>query len=86
MDGCRDTLWFAIFSFIEINIADDCLSLLNRSMEYELLTRQQVADILNVHPATLDRMRQRGEFIEPSMIGRIVKFRSDRLKEWLAAR
>lgn len=52
-------------------------------MDYELLSKQETADLLKISSVSLDRIRRRGEFIQPTMIGRTIKFRSDRVKEWL---
>lgn len=53
-----------------------------------LLTTDEVAAALNVHPRTLRRMRNRSSagFPEPLLIGRAVRWRGEQIRQWIGGR
>ena len=50
-----------------------------------LLTSNEVADALNVHPRTLMRLAQdvHSKFPKPVLLGRAVRWRADHIQAWM---
>ena len=48
-----------------------------------LLTSQEVAKCLGVHPRTLLRAAQRGDLPKPVRIGRLIRWSARAIDEWL---
>ena len=57
-------------------------------MTGRLLTARQVADLLGVNPETILRWRRRGELsgVGVRLPGGAIRFREDKLEEWLEER
>lgn len=55
-------------------------------MEYTLLTKKELADILKVNWQTLDALRRRGGFVRAIKVGASVRFRSTDVQAWLDER
>ena len=52
----------------------------------ELLSRAQAARRLTVHPNTFDRFRREPDFPKPLHIGRVLRWRSDQIHDWIERR
>jgi len=52
-------------------------------MDYSLINKAEVAKLLTVRPATVDKMRRQGEFIRPTKVGGTLRWRDIDVQAWL---
>ena len=52
-------------------------------MDYSLINKAEVAKLLTVRPATVDKMRRQGEFIRPIKVGGTLRWRDIDVQAWL---
>ncbi len=52
-------------------------------MNYTLLTKLEVAELLTVSIATIDRLRRQGDFTRPVMIGGALRWRDLDVQAWI---
>lgn len=54
-------------------------------MDYRLLTKREVAEILTIKTHTLDTLRRAGNFVSPVKIGGSIRRRSIDVAAWIDA-
>ncbi|MCX7399967.1 MAG: helix-turn-helix domain-containing protein [Planctomycetales bacterium] len=57
-----------------------------KTLEPITLTIGQVADLLQISTLTVRRMWQRGEFVAPVSLGRVIRWRKTDVEDWLKNR
>jgi excisionase family DNA binding protein len=57
-----------------------------KTLEPITLTIGQVADLLQISTLTVRRMWQRGEFVAPVSLGRVIRWRTTDVEDWLKNR
>lgn len=54
-------------------------------MEYTLLTKREVAELLTIKTHTLDALRRAGKFVPPVRIGGSIRWRASDVRDWIDA-